>query len=51
MKELAERPSQKERGRYVRSDTRGGYIADICSYFIEWAQEMKKVLVRLPPFR
>ncbi|KAL4891164.1 hypothetical protein BDV59DRAFT_209284 [Aspergillus ambiguus] len=30
MKELAERPSQKERG----------------SYFIEWAQELKKVLTR-----
>jgi hypothetical protein len=30
MTELAERPSQKERG----------------SYFIEWAQEMKKILVR-----
>ena len=29
MTELAERPSQKERG----------------SYFIEWAQEMRKVLV------
>lgn len=29
MTELAERPSQKERG----------------SYFIEWAQEMKKILV------
>lgn len=45
MKELAERPSQKERGRYVHSNTRDEFLADIKSYFIEWAQEMKKVLV------
>jgi len=48
MKELAERPSQKERGRYdaLQNPHLGFLITDHYSYFIEWAQEMKKVLVR-----
>lgn len=47
MKELAQRPSQKERGRYdTLEDTHIRFlITNYYSYFIEWAQEMKKVLV------
>jgi hypothetical protein len=45
MKELAKRPSQRERGRCVRSTLRDETMANFDSYFIEWAQEMIKVLV------
>lgn len=45
MTELAERSSQKERGRLVSRSEICGANTNIESYFIEWAQEMKKVLV------
>ena len=67
MPELTDRPSQRERGRYVcfenfessrnaklASPYRGRKLLtrfQFSSYFIEWAQELKKVLVsRLPDF-
>ena len=48
MKELLERESQKTRGRLVcgYDEFTPGFNVLRRSYFIEWAQDMKKVLVR-----
>ena len=56
MKELENRPSQQERGRFVgKVPLLSELLIDLptallCSYFIEWAQELKKVLVSLSNF-
>lgn len=48
MKELTERPNQKERGRYMSPNKLASFPITnlpVPSYFVEWAQELKKVLV------